>query len=442
MDDDPAVTKSDEAPERLPDPSHAEALQSAHLKWGATASGGGHLSAAELAAELGADLPSAPSSAGDDHPSASTGRPAREPDEWRAERGGAGGYGPDDVGPSQYQSDVATELVSAAWVGFEGPGDVRGSISGKQARTGDRVFKALSAGSGGLLLVVMAAIAIFLIWKSLPALSGNSGNLFTTQVWLPQADPPTFGMAAILFGTAVSSVIALVIGVPIAIGIALFISQYAPRRLATTLGAVVDLLAAVPSLVFGMWGLYFLIPQTQGFQMWLSEYFGWIPIFHNRTATEAGQYGKSLLMAGLVLAIMIVPVVSAVSREVLLQTPRETIDAAWALGATKWEVIRSAVLPFGRPGLISASMLGLGRALGETIAVALVLNSGFTINIHLTEPGGDTVASTIVLKFGEAGGSQLGIPALILAGLFLFVITLVVNSIARLVIARHREFTA
>ena len=182
------------------------------------------------------------------------------------------------------------------------------------------------------------------------------------------------------------------------------------------LGGVVDLLAAVPSLVFGMWGLYFLIPQTQGFQMWLSEYFGWIPIFDNATATTAGQFGKSLLIAGIVLAIMIIPIVSAVTREVFLQVPRETIDAAWALGATKWEMIRTAVLPFGRAGMISASMLGLGRALGETIAVALVLNSGFTINWHITEPGGDTFASTIALKFGEAGGSPVAIAALIAAG--------------------------
>lgn len=323
------------------------------------------------------------------------------------------------------------------------PGDdVRSTIVGPSVRTGDRVFKATSAVAGGALLGIMAAIAVFLVWKSLPALSGNAGNLFTTQIWRPQADPPIFGMAAILFGTVVASAIAVTIGVPIAIGIAVFIAQYAPRRMAGTLGGIVDLLAAVPSLVFGMWGLYFLIPRTQGLQMWLSEYFSWIPIFHNRTASEAGQYGKSLLIAGIVLAIMIIPVVSAVSREVLLQAPQETIDAAWALGATKWEVIRSAVLPFGRAGLISASMLGLGRALGETIAVALVLNSGFTVNWHLTEVGGDTVASTIVLKFGEAGGSKLGIPALVLAGLFLFVITLVVNAIARMVIARRKEFTA
>ena len=202
----------------------------------------------------------------------------------------------------------------------------------------------------------------------------------------------------------------MIIGVPIAIGIALFISHYAARRIATALGAVVDLLAAVPSLVFGMWGLYFLIPKTQGFQKWLADYFSWIPLFDAKPRDVAGnpvisgsgapleltaqQFGKSLLIAGVVLAIMIIPVVSAVCREVFLQVPTETKDAAWALGSTKWEMIRTAVLPFGRAGMISAAMLGLGRALGETIAVALVLNSGFKINYHLNEVGGDTFAST------------------------------------------------
>ncbi len=319
-------------------------------------------------------------------------------------------------------------------------------ISGQANRMGDRVFKGLAAGSGALLLVVMAAIAGFLIWKAWPALTAgnaNAGNLFTTQTWYFSSEStPNFGVAALAFGTVVSSLLAMIIGVPIAIGIALYISQYAPHRLATTLGGLVDLLAAVPSLIFGMWGLYLLIPKTQGFQSWLNDYFGWTYILGNPSATAANQFGKSLLMAGVVLAIMILPVVSAVCREVFLQTPAETIDAAWALGATKWETIRTAVLPFGRAGMISAAMLGLGRALGETIAVALVLNSGFTINGHLTVPGGDTFASTIALKFGEAGGSELGIPALVTAGLFLFVITLVVNAIARAVIARRKEFIA
>ena len=317
-----------------------------------------------------------------------------------------------------------------------------GGVSGSSVRLGDRIFRALAAGSGGLLLVIMAAIAVFLIWKAIPAFTQDTGNIFTTQSWNPQGTPPYFGMAAVFFGTIVSSIIAMVIGVPIAVGVAMFISHYATRRASTVLGGLIDLLAAVPSLVFGMWGLYFLIPNTQGFQMWLSTYLGWIPIFKNETATTAGQYGKDLLIAGIVLAIMIIPIVSAVTREVFPQVPPETTDAAWALGATKWEMIRTAVIPFGRAGIISASMLGLGRALGETIAVALVLNSGYTINWHLTEPGGDTFASTIALKFGEAGGSPVAIAALIAAGLFLFVITLVVNTAARIIIARKKEFTA
>lgn len=321
------------------------------------------------------------------------------------------------------------------------------SISGRVVRRGDVIFRGLAAGSGGFLLVIMAAIAIFLVVKAIPAITGpNNGNLFTTQSWsFPSDDPsdvPTWGIAALFFGTVVSSLIAIIIGVPIAIGIALFIAHYAKRRVATLLGGTVDLLAAVPSLVFGMWGLYFLVPSTRGFQSWLSEYFGWLPFLHNRTATQASQFGQSLLIAGIVLAIMIIPTVSAVTREVFLQVPGETMDAAWALGATKWEMVRTAVLPFGRAGMISAAMLGLGRALGETIAVALVLNSGFVIDTHITEPGGDTFASTIALRFGEAASNNLGIGALITAGLFLFAITLVVNSIARLVIARKKEFSA
>jgi phosphate transport system permease protein len=349
---------------------------------------------------------------------------------------GVPGANPSIGGPSP---DTADHVDAPGTVLPDGRPEA--GISGRSVRVGDRVFKALAAGSGAVLLAVMAAIAIFLVWKAIPAFTQNTGNLFTTQTWNPQGKPPVFGMAAVFFGTVLSAFIAMLVGVPIAVGIALFISHYASRRAATTLGAIVDLLAAVPSLVFGMWGLYFLIPQTKGFQAWMSEYFGWIPLFDNTKATTVDQFGKSLLIAGVVLAIMIIPIVSAVCREVFLQVPGETVDAAWALGATKWEMIRTAVIPFGRAGIISAAMLGLGRALGETIAVALVLNSGFRINWHITEPGGDTFASTIALKFGEAGGSPVAIAALVAAGLVLFVITLLVNTAARLVIARRKEFT-
>lgn len=324
--------------------------------------------------------------------------------------------------------------LSSAQIGVAAPGSR--VLSVRIGRTGDRVFRSLAAGSGALVLLTMSAIAAFLVVRAWPAFTANTGNLLTTELWRPHSDPPVFGMAAILFGTVVSSLIALVVGVPVALGVALATSHYLRRRWAALLGGLIDLLAAVPSLVFGMWGLYFLIPHTRGFQQWLSSYAGWIPLFRNENATVATQYGKSLLMAGIILAVMIIPIVASVSREVFARTPRSTIDAALALGATRWEMIRTAVLPFGRSGLVAAAMLGLGRALGETIAVALVLGSGFAVNWHLTEQGGDTISSTIVLKFGEAGSTALGIPALIVAGLVLFAITLIVNAAARLVLSR------
>jgi phosphate transport system permease protein len=322
--------------------------------------------------------------------------------------------------------------------GDEGPPASLPPGGGQRA---DRLFRRITAAAGGLVLLVMAAIGAFLIWKAVPAFSGNAGNLILTQQWLPQASPPMFGIAAIAFGTLVTSLIAALIAVPVSVGVAMFIAHYAGRRLATVLGGLTDLLAAVPSLVFGMWGLYFLIPNTRGFQAWLSEYLGWIPLFRNTIpGVTTTQFGQSLLMAGIVLAIMIIPTISAITREVFRQVPGELMDAARALGATRWEVMRTAVLPFGRPGVISAAMLGLGRALGETIAVALVLNSGIAINWHLTEPGGDTLASTNALKLGEATSSAKGIPALVFAGLCLFAITLLVNSAARLIVARRKEF--
>jgi phosphate transport system permease protein len=227
----------------------------------------------------------------------------------------------------------------------------------------------------------------------------------------------------------------MVLAVPVGFGIALFIAHYANRRLASTLGFVTDLLAAVPSIIFGMWGLSFLMPQMQGFLEWLTRYFGWIPLFAN----DLGIWTRSIMIAGVVLAIMILPTVSAITREVFVQVPREHIEAALALGATRWEMVRMAIIPFSKPGMISASMLGLGRALGETIAVALVLSANYVINWQITEPGGNTFAANIALRWNEAG--PIGLSALIASGLVLFVITLVVNMTARLIIARRAEFS-
>ncbi|GAA2425455.1 phosphate ABC transporter permease subunit PstC [Streptomyces mauvecolor] len=302
-------------------------------------------------------------------------------------------------------------------------------------RAGDKIFLGLSRGSGIFLLVVMAAIAIFLSIRAGIAISEDQGNFLTTFDWNPAGQPPVFGIAVLLFGTVVSSVIAMAIAVPVAVGIALFISHYAPRKLAAPLAYVVDLLAAVPSIVYGIWGALFLVPYLGGLNDWLDSYLGWTVLFEK---TEVGV-ARSIFTVGILLAIMILPIVTSVSREVFLQVPRMNEEAALALGATRWEVIRLSVLPFGRSGVISASMLGLGRALGETMAVATVLSPSYVLSLHLLNPGGGTFAQNIAAKFDEA--NQLGRDALIASGLVLFVLTLLVNGGARMIIARRKEYS-
>ncbi|MER5730921.1 phosphate ABC transporter permease subunit PstC [Streptomyces sp. NPDC002138] len=302
-------------------------------------------------------------------------------------------------------------------------------------RAGDKIFAGLSKGSGILLLVIMASIAIFLAYRASIALEGNKGNFLTTLDWNASATPPVFGIAVLLFGTVVSSIIAMAIAVPIAVGIALFISHYAPRKLAQPLAYVVDLLAAVPSIVYGIWGALFLVPYLGGLNLWLDEYMGWTYVFDK---TQVGV-ARSIFTVGILLAIMILPIITSVSREVFLQVPRMNEEAALALGATRWEVIRMSVLPFGRSGVISASMLGLGRALGETMAVATVLSPSFLISGHILDPGGGTFAQNIAAKFDEA--NEYGRDALIASGLVLFLLTLLVNGAARLIIARRKDFS-
>jgi phosphate transport system permease protein len=300
-------------------------------------------------------------------------------------------------------------------------------------RRGDRVFRGLTLAAGVFTLIVLAAIAIFLIVKALPALRADTKGFLTTREWLPDASPSVFGIAALAFGTLLSSALALVIAVPIAIGVALYTTDYAPRRIATVLGYLTDMLAAVPSVIYGLWGLYFLIPHLVPVQRFLARTFGWIPLFadpDNRTSVAS----RSIFAAAVVLAVMILPIISAISREVLAQVPTTNREAALALGATRWEMIRTAVLPPSRPGLISAVMLGLGRALGETIAVALVLAASFDVNWRVLTPGGNSIAANIATKFGESGNT--GREALIASGLVLFAITLIVNLAARAVIYR------
>lgn len=299
---------------------------------------------------------------------------------------------------------------------------------------GDGPFRIAATGAGVILLAIMAAIAVFLIAKAVPALQANTAGFLTELTWNPNSATPVFGIGALAFGTVVSSFLALIIATPIAVGVALFISHYAPRRLASTLGYVIDLLAAVPSVVYGLWGIIFLVPFMLGPSGWLNTYLGWIPFFGGDQVV-----GRSMLTASIVLAIMILPIIAAISREVFLQAPRTLEEAALALGATRWEMIRMAVLPFGRPGVISAAMLGLGRAMGETIAVALIFPATFTISFQFLSPNGNSIAANIANGFGEA--TDIGRGALIASGLVLFLITLLVNMAARWVISRRKEFS-
>ncbi len=305
--------------------------------------------------------------------------------------------------------------------------------SGLGARTsgrGDRVFFGATGIAGALMVVIIVAIGAFLVGEALPSLRDNSVNFLTSKTFRPESDPPAFGIAVLLAGTVLTSLVAMVLAVPVALGVALFVTQYAPRKLAGFLGGVVDLLAAVPSVVYGLWGLAFLNAKIQPFNAGLNDNLGWIPLFGD----TGGRYGKSLLLASVVLAIMVLPIIAALSREVILQVPSALVEAALALGATRWEAIRVAVLPPSRPGIVSAVMLGLGRALGETIAVALVL--GFTpeITVKILGPGSNTIAANIATKFTEY--SQSGRGALIATGLVLFVITFAVNALARTIVLR------
>lgn len=292
-------------------------------------------------------------------------------------------------------------------------------------RSADRVFDRMSMGASTFVLGLILAIAALLLWKALPALRTAGLGFFTQKQWLPDNTPPRFGIASLAFGTLLSSVLALVIALPVSFGTAVWLVECAPRWLSRPIGYMVELLAAVPSVVYGLWAVFVLVPDMVPLERWLAEYFGFVPLFHDPQRT----FGRNVFSASLVLAVMILPIVVSLSREVLRQVPGEHRQAAMALGATRWEVIRMAVLPSARGGMVGAAMLGLGRALGETIAVALVLSSSYDITWNILSPGGNTIAANIATKFGEAGPT--GQEALVASGLILFAITLVVNMLAR-----------
>ncbi len=297
------------------------------------------------------------------------------------------------------------------------------------SRPGDRVFFGLSFGAALLILLTLAGVAIFLTAEGLPGLGASPDEVRSGKSFLPFVGP-------LVFGTLLSSILALLMSVPVAIGVALFISHYAPRKLGSTFGYVIDLLAAVPSVVYGAWGIAFLAGFLVPFFRWLQENLGFIPLFEGPTSPT----GRTIFTASLVLAIMILPIMTAICREIFLQTPRLHQEAALALGATRWEMARMAIFPYARSGIISAAMLGLGRALGETMAVAMVLSATGVVTFNLISSSNpSTIAANIALAFPEASG--LDVNALIASGLVLFVITFAVNFAARAIVNRRKEFS-
>ncbi len=303
------------------------------------------------------------------------------------------------------------------------------AVRAKQ-RPGDRWFSGTAVAAGYMILVMLAAVAIFLIIQSIPGLTATSetASLLTTDFW--------DYVWPLVFGTIWVSFLALLMAVPLSVAVALFISHYAPRRLAQTLGYIVDLLAAVPSVVYGLWGIMVLAPAVQPVYAWFVENLGWFPLF----AGPVSSTGRTIFTAAIVLAVMVVPIITAICREIFLQTPVLHEEAALALGATRWEMIRMAVFPFGRSGIVSASMLGLGRALGETMAVAMVLSATGVVTFKLFTPENpSTIPANIALSFPEAFGTNINV--LIATGLILFIVTFAVNAVARWIVSRRKEFS-
>jgi phosphate transport system permease protein len=296
---------------------------------------------------------------------------------------------------------------------------------------GDHVYRLVAKTGGVLSLLLISLIGVFLVSKSLPALRVARWSFVTRSEWAP--DGGRFGISAVLFGTILIALIALVIAVPISIGAALYMTECAPPRLRRFLTATTDLMAAVPSLIYGLWGASYLESHATGVSRWLSTNLGFLPVFR----VSRPQFAASAFIAGVVLSLMVIPICTAIIREVFSQTPPLEKEAALALGGTKWGMIRTVVLPFGRGGIVGGSMLGLGRALGETVAVTLIISPSFDHSIHILQSGANSIAALIALRFGEANG--LALSALMAAGLALFTVTLIVNVAASFVVNRSRS---
>jgi len=309
-----------------------------------------------------------------------------------------------------------------------------------QRSLGDKIFRGSSFGAGGFTVAIMLAVGLFLSLRASDAVGVAGWSFLGEQAWSPETK--TFGVAAVLFGTVSIACIALVVSVPLSLATALLLSEVVEGKPRSLLISLVDLMAAVPSIVFGLWGVYFLQSEIIPVARWLSKWLGWIPFFAVTDAegvpfTDASAFTSSAFIAGIVVGFMVVPTQTSIMREAFARAPIGEREGAYALGATRWGMIRAVVLPFGKGGVIGGVMLGLGRALGETIAVYMIISPIFTINPQILKSGTNSVSALIALRYGEA--SEFGLSALMAAGLVLFLLTLVVNFIASSIVARSRS---
>lgn len=305
-------------------------------------------------------------------------------------------------------------------------------------RLSDKVFRGVATTGGLSSLLILGLIFVFLAFQGFQVLRSEGLRFITGSNWEVVQDnvgntnleASKFGIAAMLIGTVICATIAVIIAVPISVLCALYLTFYAPNFIKRLMVALIDLMAAFPSILFGMWGYFVLMPHAEYWAKLLYKYFGWLPFFN----MDVNIFERSPFIAGVVLATMIIPIVTSISREIFSQTPLDRIQAAYALGATRWAMIKAVVIPYGRSGVVGGAMLGLGRAMGETVAVYTVLNLVYQINWQVLIGAGGNVASMILLKFGEAGPTETR--ALMAAGLALFVLTLIVNSIANVIVTK------
>jgi phosphate transport system permease protein len=309
--------------------------------------------------------------------------------------------------------------------------------------TVDRAFHASVRTVGVLVLITFGSIGAFLGYESIPTLRRYGLHFFVENQWLPNVD--IVGISAVMLGTVEVALVALAVAFPLALATALYVSEYSPQRIRRALVSLIDLMAAVPSIIYGAWGLLLIAPKAIFVAHWLHQTLGFIPIFSVRADANApvwaqSRYGYSMFIAGLVVSMMVIPIAASVMREVFSQAPVGEREAALALGSTRWGMVRSVVLPFGRGGIIGGTMLGLGRALGETVAVLLIISPAYDLKIRILEIGGITAASLIANSFSESTEHQLA--ALLTAGFVLFLMTIIVNTIASIIVSRSRSGAA